>query len=100
MPPVPVTWPTTRQGCLERHGAIAVELADLHRELGNVLATEREAKITTALAAEGTDRYRENAAGFNALESTKAVFDIRGNIAALEEERDHLRYLLAHGVLT
>lgn len=44
-----------------------------------------------------TDKQRDNAAGINALPSTKDVFNIREEIAALEEKRDHLRMVLAYG---
>lgn len=87
-----------RADALAQHGEIARELADLHYQLGNVLSAEREAKVMTFAASQlPTDKQRDNAAQVNSIQSTKDVFKIREEIAALEERRDHLRMVLAYG---
>lgn len=91
----------TRAEALKRHGELARELSELHRELAEVLGAEKTAKVQSFMAAPGgTDRQRDQASTANALGSTKEVFKLRGEIDALVEERDHIRLLLAYGADT
>lgn len=92
----PLDWPFTRAEALARHNYIARELGTAHRELSTVRAAEREAKINSFQATAGTDKAREQAASFNGFPNTRVVWEIEGNIRALEEERDDIRWQLTN----
>ncbi len=86
----------TRDELLARHHEVALQLMGLHRQLGGLLSTEREAKINGYMGTTGTDKFRENNGGIASIEITKEVFKIRAEIAALSEERDDVRLILAY----
>jgi hypothetical protein len=86
----------TRNELLARHHELALLLMDAHRQLGGLLGTERDAKINGYMGGQGTDKSRENNGGIASIEITKEVFKVRAEIAALTEERDDVRLILAY----
>lgn len=92
---------SSREEALSWLHQISIELRDAYRARGNVLATEKEAKVSTwAFASSGTDRQREMSGNVSAIESTKLAFEFNATIDALIEERDFLRLELAYWHLT
>lgn len=85
----------TPQELVERLAVVSSELSGLYQEHSMVQASEHRAKAagygedpTLSVAA------RERAASRNALEHTCTLFEIRGQIYALNEERAFLYFLL------
>ena len=75
--------------------AVAGKLANLHEEAAMVFSTERRAKVEGFVRSqESSVAGREREADFHALESTTMLFELRGEIAALQEELGTLRMLL------
>ena len=75
--------------------AVAGKLANLHEEAAMVFSTERRAKVDGFVRSqESSVAGREREADFHALESTTALFELRGEIAALQEELGTLKILL------
>lgn len=87
---------STREEALARHRAVTVELMDLHRELAQLLAAEKEAKVRAYAQAQGTDKNREQTASFNALNLTTDIFKLKGEIEAWNALRDDIRIWLAY----
>jgi hypothetical protein len=81
---------------LRRHLAVAQDdLARLYRELAFVQTEGARAKVNGFMrSAETTVAGRERDAASHAMESVCAEFDIRGQIAALNEEKQLLLLLL------
>ena len=78
--------------------AVAGNLANLHEEAAMVFSTERRAKVDGFVrSAETSVAGREREADFHALESTTTLFELRGEIAALQEELATLKLLLGVG---
>ena len=75
--------------------AVAGKLANLHEEAAMVFSTERQSKVRGfAASAETSVAGREREAELHALESTTTLFELRGEIAALQEELATVRILL------
>lgn len=75
--------------------AVAGSLANLHEEAAMVFSTERRAKVEGFVRSEETSiAGREREADFHALESTTTLFELRGEISALQEELATLKLLL------
>ena len=75
--------------------AVAGKLANLHEEAAMVFSTERRAKGDGFVrSTESSVAGREREADFHALESTTTLFELRGEIAALQEELATLKLLL------
>ena len=75
--------------------AVAGKLANLHEEAAMVFSSERRAKVEGFMKSqEGSVAGREREADFHALESTTTLFELRGEIAALQEELGSLKILL------
>jgi hypothetical protein len=75
--------------------AVAGKLANLHEEAAMVFSTERRAKVEGFIkSVESSVAGREREADFHALESTTTLFELRGEIAALQEELATLKLLL------
>lgn len=80
---------------LTRLGEIAEELGTLHRELATLLSAEAESKVLAwATSQETSIQGRDRQATANAVPLTQDIFRIKADIAALQEERDHLRLLV------
>ncbi len=76
---------------LARFGEVSAELQMAHRELATLLAAEHEAKVKSWFAAnDDTIKGRDRVAEFNALDLTLDVIKLKGDIAALREEKDWL----------
>ena len=80
-----------------RHTVIAEELGHAYRQLALEKSLERKNKHDTFLQTQGSDKQREHMAGINALDNTNEVWRLEGEIRALEEERDDIRWQYAHG---
>jgi hypothetical protein len=75
--------------------AVAGKLANLHEEAAMVFSTERRAKVEGFMRSqESSVSGREREADLHALESTTTLFELRGEIVALQEELGTLRMLL------
>ncbi len=78
-----------------RYCQAATDLANLHEELAMVWSDERRAKVEGFVRSqESSVAAREREADFHALESTTTVFEIRGQVAAMQEEIGVLKMLL------
>lgn len=78
-------------------GDLADQLADKHRELAFVRAEEVRARVNAWQSSTETSvSGREHDMTANAVDFTAHLFEIQGEIAALTEQRDHLRLVLAH----
>lgn len=80
---------------LDRLHAITTELVEHHRSLALLLAAEKEGRVAawhnaTADSVSGRDRV----ADFNIVPVTVDILVLKGDIAALIEERDYIRLLL------
>lgn len=82
---------------IARLDAVSIQLRHLHREWTQCLLAEKQAKAHTYLNSEARSHgEREGqASAFNVALSTESLL-LRGEITALEEERDHLRFLIEH----
>lgn len=87
----------TRTEARAEHARIATELFHAYRALALEKSAEREAKVNTFLNFEGTDRQRDQMASKNGLDNTKEVWRLEGEIRALEEIRDDIRWQYANG---
>ena len=66
-------------------------IANAHRELGQLLAAEKQARVQAYHSSEGrTNSDKDNAANMSALNITVDIFKIRSDIAALEASKDYL----------
>ena len=75
--------------------AVAGKLANLHEEAAMVFSSERQAKVRGyAASIETSIAGRERDAELHALESTTTLFELRGEIAALQEELATIKILL------
>ena len=73
----------------------ALDLTLTHRELGQVLLAEKQAKITGFAQSDSrTISERDNAGAVQALEDTLEVFRLRAKIAGLEARRHFLTVAL------
>lgn len=87
----------TRTERLQRLNQLAAELAQAHRELADLLATEHEAKVQSWFASdETTIQGRDRIASLNALHLSLDIIKQKGEIAAMMEERDNLRFQVEH----
>lgn len=77
---------------------VASDLANMHEELAMVFSDERRAKVEGFhRSQEQSVAGREREADLHALESTTTVFELRGRVAALQEEVGVLKMLLGVG---
>ncbi len=89
---------TTRTGALEQLRKLSADLMQHRRELADVLAAEHESKIKSWMAAdEGTLKGRDRIADFNSLHLTLDIIKLKGEIAALEDERTYLLEAVHYG---
>lgn len=82
---------------LDRLHAIVQELVDNHHQLGDLLAAEKQGRVESWHAAQpGSDSVsaRDRIAEFNIVPLAKDILILKGDIAALIEERDYIRLLL------
>lgn len=80
---------------LDRLHEIVTELVSKHAELGDLLAAEKEGRVAAwheaqADSVSGRDRIAE----FNITPLSKDILVLKGEIAALIEERDYITLLL------
>lgn len=88
----------TRTELRIRYCKVATDLANTHEELAMVLSDERRAKVEGFHKShEQSVAGREREADLHALESTTTVFELRGRVAALQEEVGVLKMLLGDG---
>lgn len=86
---------------LARFGALSLELQMAHRELATLIAAEHEAKVRTWFAADDDSvKGRDRVAEFNALDLTLDIMRLKGEIAAMREEKDWLSVRLGVRDLT
>lgn len=80
----------------ELHG----QIVRANNSLAAILRSEFEAKVAGFMAPPGTPRHeREANANFGAQTYTAEAFEARRDLRNLEEERDHLRFLVAHRLI-
>ncbi len=92
---ISVSYGSSTVELVERLIQVVEELAGLHKELAAVLQAERQAKINTFAQSQAeTVTAREREANLMSLDMTCAVYDVKGQIEALVEERDLLRLLI------
>ena len=78
-----------------RYCQTASDLANLHMEVAMVVGQERRAKVEGFMhSQESSVSGREREADFSALELTTTVFELRGQLAAKQEELGVLQMLL------
>lgn len=79
-----------------RLGEIAVELAELHRDVASTSRGILETRDETWFGLDPTMSVaeRDRIAAHNVRELEDDLLHLRGEIAALNEERDHLRLML------
>lgn len=74
------------------------ELAACHRELAQVLMAEREGRVRSYLQSDETSvSGRDRQADVNVLDLTLDMLKIKGEIAALEADRDYLGMVIQFG---
>ena len=81
----------------DRLDQVTEDLAIRHRELGELLAAERDCQVrswheSTESSVTGRDRY----ASLVALDLSRDIFKLRGEIKALEAEQTYLLARVAH----
>lgn len=82
-------------GWLDRLSVLADELASDHRELAQLLVSEKQAKLDGWREAhQETQGVREKLGEINGYPVTEEIFQLKGEMAARIEERDHLRLLV------
>jgi hypothetical protein len=80
---------------LSEHARISRELGDLHRELAECLVAERQAKFQAYQASSETSfAGRERTGELHSLPLTCDILRLKGEIAALTEEKEFLRLVL------
>ncbi len=85
---------------MEALGKLTADLQEQRRQLALVLAAEHEAKIKSWMAAdEGTLKGRDRIADFNSMHLTLDIIKLKGEIAALEDERTFLLELVHYSPL-
>lgn len=88
----------SRQEALERYFDVTRELSSLHRELAEILIAEKDGRIRSYMASDETSvTGRERVADFHVLNLSLDVLKIKGEIAALNEEKEALYLLLMYG---
>jgi hypothetical protein len=80
----------TRDELLERLRDLTNDLASRRLELFLLLRQEHAGKLTTFLGLDGSLGEREKHSAYTVLEQTNPIFDLKGEIAALEDERTYL----------
>lgn len=84
-----------RDGLVEILCDVTSQLVGLAEELAMIQAAEKRARAQGFMGSSSeTLGGRERDAEFNSLDLTCTVFELRGRIRALEEERDLLRLLI------
>lgn len=89
----------TKAELLARHTEVAHELGGLYRELASVKTSERRTKVAAFQSNILNTKEREHVANFQALSSTSDIWRLEGEISALVELRDDIRWQLTHGGL-
>lgn len=83
----------------KRLTAIQKDLSSLFGELAEVQKAERQAYVNGYFGSgEPTGEARKHQGQLNALSLRVDELDLQGQIAALEEERDHLRFAVKYGM--
>lgn len=90
----------TKAELLAQHTEVALELSGLYRELASVKTAERRTKVSAFQQNTLNVKEREHVANFQALSSTSDVWRLEGEISALIELRDDIRWQLTHGNLS
>ena len=78
---------------LEELEQVSYRIANEHRELGQLLLAEKQAKVHgfAGAATLKTISERENVGALQALNITEDIFKARSELASLEARRDYLR---------
>jgi hypothetical protein len=85
----------TDDALLFRLSELTGELAGLHQEVAMICAQERRAKVQGFMGSEAsTVTGRERDGDAMAVELTATIFELRGDIAALQEEQKLILTLL------
>lgn len=73
---------------------LAQETIPLHRELADLVATEREGRLHAYMnSQEKSATARDQEAQYQLIGATTEIIKLKGEIAALNEERDFLKEL-------
>jgi hypothetical protein len=80
-------------GWLDRLGVLAGELASDHRELAQLLTSEKQAKLEGWQNA-SSDRDAAKLGEIQGFPVTEEIFKLKGEMAARIEERDYLRLMV------
>lgn len=93
MPGVP-----TVTDAFERMFCLTEELASLHRELAQILMAEKEGRVQSYIASDETSiQGRDRVADFQVAPLSIDALKIKGEIAALNEEKHVLSLLIEFG---
>lgn len=87
----------SRAGFLQELYDCSQHLANAQRELGQLLAAEKQAKVQGYNTSAGrTNTDKENEGSVSALNITVDIFKIRSEIAALEASREYLKMAIVY----
>lgn len=74
---------------------ISVELRGLYIEEAQMHSAERQAKVQAWAGSQATSvNQRDREADSYAIQHTSDLLEMRGGIKALEEERDHIQFVI------
>lgn len=80
-----------------RLAVLSAELRQDYVEEANVHSAERQAKAHAWQASQATTgQARDREADWQALPNTLALLELRGQIKAREEERDHIMFVIQY----
>lgn len=85
----------------KRLNAISIELRACHIALGDLLASEQQKRtetIKTQLGMGASVNAADREASINAIGDAVRISKTRGEILALQEEQDHIRFMIKYNI--
>jgi hypothetical protein len=81
---------------LARLADIEEDLVNLRHQLVNLARNHRDQRLSEWLQVDGTVALRDNASDYATLDIWSEILRTKAEIKILEDEREHLKFVLEH----